>query len=185
MNGLLRCMIVFAFLGCEGSAEETVGGVNLPDTRGTYQLQGAGLLRKGLVFKIYVGALYLADAGDALNILGEVPKRLDIHYFHRTPKKHMIRTANQALQKNLSQTQYAALKPKIDKLHVAFLDGRKGSYASILYEPGKGLAYWFDGEPVITIPGDEFANAYFSIWLGENPSSASMKKALLNLQEDE
>ncbi len=84
----------------------TLAGADLPDNRGTMELHGAGLLRKGLFFKIYVGALYLE-------------------------------------------------------------------------EPADGLTYAYGDATVITIECDAFANAYFSVWLGDEPSSRSVKSAML------
>lgn len=158
----------------------TVGGVDLPKSKEGKELNGAGLLRKGFFFKIYVGALYLEKNQESETNLLETPKRIDIHYFHKTPKRHMLRVADKTLKKNLSDSEYNALKPRIEQLHEAFLDGVKGSYASIEHKPGVGLIYSFNEKPVITIPGDDFANAYFSIWLGERPSSRTMKEAMLN-----
>ena len=179
MKTLITSLVLTALL-CSSTAAATVGGITLPKTRGDLELSGAGLLRKGFIFKIYVGALYVAEPEHTRNILSNVPKRIDIHYFHHTPKKHMLRVADETLQNNLTDEQYEALLPKIGKLHDVFRDGKKGSCASILYEPGKGLTYTFDDQPVITIPGDDFANAYFSIWLGKQPSSQRMKEAMLN-----
>ena len=161
------------------SSAMEVGGIRLPTRQDDFKLQGAGLLRKGFIFKIYVGALYLQSDEHADQVLGAVPKRLDIHYFHQTPKKHMIRVAEQTLKKNLSDEEYIKLLPMIGKLHDAYLDGQKGSVASLIYKPGEGLAYAFDDRVVTTIPNDEFANAYFKIWLGEDPSSRSIKEAML------
>ena len=174
--------VLFASLLFSAGVTEaaTVGGITLPKKQDNLMLQGAGLLRKGLIFKIYVGALYLEEPAHAHAVLSDVPKRIDIHYFHHTPKKYMLKVAEETLRENLSPEQYKALSPKIEKLHNAFMNGRKGSFASIVHEPGKGLCYAFDNEPVITIPGDDFANAYFSIWLGERPSSRSVKEAMLN-----
>lgn len=166
-------------LGLSASAA-TVGGITVPESRGNLHLQGAGLLRKGLIFKIYVGALYIENTNHVERILADVPKRLDIHYFRNTPKKHMIQAADDALKKNLTARRYNELHTKIGQLHTAYLDGKKGSCASIIYRPGEGLSYAFNNKPVITIPGDDFANDYFSVWLGDQPSSRTMKRALLN-----
>jgi hypothetical protein len=164
----------------QGSAAETVGDIELPLRHGDLQLQGAGLLRKGFFFKIYVGALYLRDRADAENTLGDVPKRVDIHFFHYTPKKHMIRVAEKTLKKNIPEEKYRQLLPKIDKLHEAYLNGKKGSFASLTYMPGEGLTYSFDNQPILTIDCDDFANAYFTVWLGERPSSRTVKMGMLN-----
>lgn len=157
----------------------TVGGIALPERRGDLRLHGAGLLRKGLVFKIYVGALYVAETNHVAAILGNVPKRIDIHYFHHTPKKYMVRAANDTLRKNIPAETIDRLTPQIDQLHAAFLDGEKGAVASLVHRPGIGLDYYFNGEPVVTIPGDDFANAYFTVWLGEPPSSRTVKEAMV------
>jgi hypothetical protein len=91
----------------------------------------------------------------------------------------MIRVAEETLQKNLTEAEYEKLLPMIGKLHDAYLNGQKGSVASLIYRPGEGLTYAFDDHPIITIPDDEFANAYFKIWLGEEPSSRTIKEAML------
>ena len=157
----------------------TIGGIALPKEHGDLELHGAGILRKGFFFNIYLGALYLQSADHASNILEDVPKRLDIHYFHNTPKKHMIRVAEKTLQKNLSDEEYKRVKADADRLHSAYLDGQKGSVASITHVPGQGLTYSVDGRHVITIQCDTFAKAYFSVWFGEKPSSETMKSRLL------
>ena len=116
----------------------TVGGIELPLQQDDLKLQGAGLLKKGFVFKIYVGALYLENTNDANRVLSQVPKRIDIHYFRHIPKKHMVRVANATLRKNLSEQKYSEMLPKIEQLHKAFLNGKKGSRASILYRREMG-----------------------------------------------
>lgn len=179
MKPSLHIILTTLLLIAHGSFAANVGGIDLPMRHGDFQLHGAGLLRKGLIFRIYVGALYVTDKADVENILGDVPKRLDIHYFHDTPKKYMIRTAEKTMQKNLPEAEYRRLLPKIEELHRAYLDGQKGSCASIIHTPGEGLTYAFDNEPVLTIPCDDFANAYFTIWLGQQPSSRTIKQRLL------
>ena len=179
MKIYLQLALAAALLITHGAVGASVGGIDLPVRQGDFQLQGAGLLRKGLIFKIYVGALYVTDKDHVGNILDDVPKRLDIHYFHHTPKKHMIRVAEETLRKNLTEEEYQRLFPRIEQLHNAYLNGQKGSFASLIYKPGGGLTYSFDNEPVLTIECDDFANAYFTIWLGEQPSSQTIKQRLL------
>ena len=157
----------------------SVGGIDVPARRGDLMLQGAGLLRKGLVFKIYVGALYLAREADGGQVLSTVPKRLDIHYFRKTPKKHMVRVAERTLRKDLSAERFARHRAHMDALHQAYRDGHKGGYASLIHRPDAGLTYAVNGKTVLTINDDAFANDYFRVWLGDKPSSATMKAALL------
>ena len=157
-----------------------VGGIDIPERRDDLHLLGAGVLKKGFFFSVYTGALYVADPGNAAHDLSAEPKQLDVYYYHNTPKKYMIRAAEKALRKNLSRKELEHLRPAIDRLHDAYIDGRPGAVASIVHRPGKGLVYLFNGHPMLTIEDDRFANAYFSVWLGDRPSSRSMKKALLN-----
>jgi len=179
MNAVRSILFVLLVSLGSGANAMTVGGIELPTQKDGLELSGAGLLRKGFFFKIYVGALYTDKANDNARFPDSVAKRIDIHYFHHTPKKHMVRVANATLRKNLSAQEYEALLPKIEKLHNAYRDGKKGSCASILHRPGEGFAYSFDGETIVTIDCDQFAKAYFGIWLGEHPSSQTVKEAML------
>ena len=184
---MTRCctaICVLFLLAASGAEAVSVGGIELPQQRDELTLQGAGLLRKGFVFNIYVGALYLARETDAANVLSSVPKRLDIHYFHNTPKKHMVRVAEETLRKNFPAERWARHKDNIAILHNAYRDGKKGGCASLIYRPKAGLTYGMDGATVVTIKDDAFANDYFRGWLDEKPSSATIKKGLLSKLED-
>lgn len=162
----------------------TVGGIDIPEQRDGLHLNGAGLLRKGFIFKIYVAALYVEAPNETEKILTNSPKRLDLYYFHHTAKRHMIRTAEDTLKQNLSAEQYDEMRPRMEKLHEAYRDGKPGSYASLTHRPREGLVYAFDGEPIAHIAGDDFANAYFKVWLGDPPSSQTIKDALLHTTDE-
>ncbi|HEY5621419.1 MAG TPA: chalcone isomerase family protein [Pontiella sp.] len=155
------------------------GGIELPLQQDGLKLQGAGLLKKGFVFRVYLGALYLEESGDADRVLSNVPKRIDIYYFRHIPREYMLRAAHDALKKNLGDKKYAELLPGIEQIHEVFRDGEKGARASILYRPGEGLTYFYNDEPLITVAGDDLANAYFGVWLGEHAGSKTVKKAML------
>lgn len=175
-RSLSICILMLAAITVEATV---VGGIKIPEQRDDLELLGAGLLRKGFFFKVYTGALYVPDTGSGDFRLTDVPKRLDVYYHHRTPKKYMIRAAEEALRNNLSQAELKALQPSIQLLHDTYIDGQKGAVASIIHRPGKGLTYLFNDRELLTIPDDLFAKAYFTVWLGERPSSRTMKKALL------
>jgi hypothetical protein len=179
MKFRLASLVAVLFLVLSGAEATSIAGIQLPTVRDDLRLQGAGLLRKGFFFKIYVGALYTAEAVAPEEILTEVPKRIDIYYFQNIPKRYMIRAAEDTLRRNLPEERYRQFTPKIESLHDAYRDGKKGSFASLVYTPGKGLTYFFDNQPVLTIGGDDFANAYYKVWLGSEPSSRTMKEAML------
>jgi hypothetical protein len=145
-----------------------------------FVLHGAGVLRAGLVLKVYAAALYLPEGVDPGKVLdGDVPRRLEIYYLHKTPKERMIETADKTLAQNLTTNELAAVRERVDALHEAYLNGRKGGCASLTYVPGMGTEYAYDGKRIVVLEGADFAAAYFGVWLGEKPSSQGMKRALL------
>ncbi len=184
MIARIYMLTLLTFLSGNAQAIE-VGGIDIPEQRGNMKLLGAGVLKKGFFFKVYAGALYVDESGVEQAGMDNTPKRLDIHFYHYTPKKFMIRAANETLSRNLNIRQLSTLKPHIDQLHRAYRNGEKGAMASIIHQPGKGLSYLFNEQPVVTIPCDDFANAYFTVWLGEKPSSQTMKRALLGASRDQ
>ena len=151
----------------------------LPREKDGLTLNGAGRLRKGFIFNVYGRALYLDQKVAGTKDLSKMRNRIDLHYFHHTPEKNMLRAANKTLKKNLSKRDHEGRTAPIDQLHAVFLNGEKGRMASIIHPPGKGLQYLFNDQAIITIPGDDFANAYSSIWLGEYPNSPSIKNSML------
>jgi hypothetical protein len=145
-----------------------------------FVLHGAGFLRVGIVFKAYGAALYVQRHADAARILDDVPKRLEIHYLHNTPRARMIDTANKTLARNLDPAALAAVRDDVDRLHAAYTDRRPGDVAALTYVPGRGTALAINGEERMRIMGPAFAAAYFGVWLGAHPSSRSVKDQLLN-----
>ena len=178
INILVAVMVAFS-VRCSHAVE--VGGITIPEQHDELHLVGAGLLRKGFFFNLYTGALYAASTNGLPDNLTNIAKRLDIHYYHNTPKKLMIRTAHETLKKNLSDQERTTLSPMIEQLHEAYRNGEKGAVASLIHRPENGLTYLYNGKQLLHIDCDRFANAYFSIWLGEYPSRQSMKDALLGL----
>jgi hypothetical protein len=55
----------------------------------------------------------------------------------------------------------------------------KGDTALLEYIPGKGVVVTVKGEEKGVVPGADFARALLSIWLGSEPVTGSLKKALL------
>ncbi|MBN1673837.1 MAG: chalcone isomerase family protein [Kiritimatiellae bacterium] len=161
----------------------SVAGRRIPSVRmaeGTrFSLHGAGVLKKGLILSVYAAALYLPEGTAPERVLEDVPKRLEVHYLHRTPKRLMIRTAEETLARNFSPAQLEALRPNIDRLHAAYEDGRKGGMAALTYTPRGGMVFSIDGREKVRIAGAEFAAAYLRVWLGNPPNSETVKQQLL------
>ncbi|WP_456323287.1 chalcone isomerase family protein [Hydrogenimonas sp.] len=78
--------------------------------------------------------------------------------------------------------QMGSLGKRIDNFIAAFASGiQKGDEYDLFYSPGTGVSVVKNGHILTTIPGRDFKEALFGIWLGELPAQQSLKKALLGL----
>jgi hypothetical protein len=145
------------------------------------RLHGAGVFRAYVMLRVYAAALYLAQPKDAGRVLDDVPKRLEIYYFHNTPKNVMVETAEKTIAGNLTPAAAETVKERIDWLHRLYRDPKKGERFALTYVPGVGTELAFNGVAQGLIPGADFAAAYFGVWLGAIPSSEEMKQKLLRL----
>jgi hypothetical protein len=146
------------------------------------KIRGAGLLRYMVFIKAYVGGLYLPEDVSSDDALSEVPKRLEVEYFHAIKGKDFGAAARKMIAKNVHETMFRRLEPKIELHSSMYEDVKPGDRYSLTYIPGKGTELALNGEPRGTIEGSEFAAALFSIWLGNEPIDNSFKKQILGLK---
>ncbi|MCS6924284.1 MAG: DUF2878 family protein [Candidatus Binatia bacterium] len=163
-----------------------IEGVHFPERyeiHGTpLLLHGVGLLRYRLVFKGYVAALYLGVGVHPSQVLADVPKRLELAYFWPIAGPDFGKAADALLPYNVSPETLAHLQPRIARLHALYEDVKPGDRYSLTYIPGIGTELALNGQIKGTIEGADFAAAYFAIWLGPQPLSASLKAQLLGVR---
>lgn len=162
----------------------TIENVMFPDTIsiGNRQipLRGAALLRWLSIFKVYVAALYLPEMEVPQNVPAEdIPKRLEISYLVSIDGPDSGKGAEAILERNLSADDLARLRTRIGKLNAVYRDVKPGDRYALSYLPGKGKELSYNGRPLITIEGDDFAAAYFAIWLGSDPNDRDMRDQLV------
>ena len=143
------------------------------------RVHGLGLLRYRVVFRGYVAALYLPDGVPGERALEDVPRRLELSYFWSIAGSDFAKAANQLLARELTATQLASLRPRIDDLHRSYRDVRPDDRYSLTYLPSVGTELRLNDELLTTIPGNDFAEAYFGIWLGDQPLDAGLRDELL------
>ncbi len=56
---------------------------------------------------------------------------------------------------------------------------KPGDRYSLTYLPGEGTELAKNGVPLALVPGEDFARAYFGIWLGEDPLDRDLRDQLL------
>jgi hypothetical protein len=142
-------------------------------------LHGLGLLRWRIVFKAYVAALYLDPEIAADRVLEDVPKRLEIEYFHSISAESFAESTRKGIARNVSDDTYEALRPRIEQLNALYRNVKPGDRYALTYIPGEGSELALNGESLGRVPGGDFASAVFAIWLGNAPIDQSLKEQLL------
>lgn len=134
----------------------------------------------GIFFDVYEAALFTepgADASDVLN--AEKAFHLQFRYLREIDKSIILQSANRMLEKNLTEEERKSIDERVEKINEAYTTVRDGDTSSLTYKPGIGTTLTINNEPVITIEGQDFAQLYFRIWLGEQAISSSLKENLL------
>jgi hypothetical protein len=157
--------------------------VSFPETisAGSSRLQlfGLGLLRYRVLFRGYVGGLYLPAGATAATALADVPKALELYYFWDLEKDLFGEAAEELLANAHPPQRIAQLRERLDRLHPLYRDVEAGDRYRLTYAPGIGTTLAHNGEPLGTIPGADFARDYFGIWLGAKPIDESFRDQLL------
>ncbi|MFU8848227.1 MAG: chalcone isomerase family protein [Opitutales bacterium] len=131
-------------------------------------------------FELYEAALYAPADATAEEVLeAATPYRLQFRYLRTIDKGIILKSADRMLEKNLSSEERDQIAERIDRINAAYTTVNKGDTSSLTYQPDSGTTLKVNGEPKITIEGEDFAQLYFRIWLGPQPISKSLKANLL------
>ncbi len=142
-------------------------------------LNGVGLKTVWRFYKVSVAALYLGEGVKPSAVLSDVPKRLEIEYFHPISASDFITLTQKLLSENVDQKTLGSLQPRIDRFNALYRDVKPGDRYALTYTPGKGTLLELNGVEMGTIEGDDFASAVFAMWFGPKPLSKSLKLELL------
>jgi len=159
-----------------------IDGHQIPDTvtqdGKNLSLIGAGIRNKWM-FNVYVGALYAEKPTfNAANLIkSEQIKRMDLHLLRDVGKDKIVESIREGFEKQ-SKAQMPALQARLDQLAAAVPDLKKGDVLSLTYVPEKGVIVGGAAKETV-IPGKDFADALFSVWLGPDPVDGDLKRKLL------
>lgn len=162
-----------------------VAGVNVADKAkvgaNELLLNGAGI-RTRAIFKVYVGALYLAEkkaaAADVLAQKGA--KRVALTMLRELSAQQLNEAFENGIQANSSAAEVEALKPRIAELLSLFTDAKKGDVILLDYLPESGTVVNLNGQTRgKPIPGEDLYRALLRIWLGDKPVDGDLKKGML------
>jgi hypothetical protein len=179
---MLLTALLAAVLAAPASAGE-IEGVEFADriVAGDTELSlsSLALLRYRVVFRGYVAGLYLPEGTDPGTSLSDVPKRLEIEYFWSIDADRIGAVGEEVLARNVPPETLSALRGRIDAINDLYEDVSPGDRYSLTYLPGTGTRLARNGRILGTIPGADFARAYFSIWLGDDPIDLAFRDQLL------
>ncbi|HEX5681763.1 MAG TPA: chalcone isomerase family protein, partial [Desulfobacterales bacterium] len=108
LSAALVAVILFSILSGVSAAPQaaTVEGVTFSrEVRAgdsTLPLRGCGLLRYMVFIKAYVAALYLPESIRSEDALGDVPKHLEIEYFHDINAQDFAKATSSSISRNVS-----------------------------------------------------------------------------------
>ena len=150
------------------------------------QLNGFGLRTRALLFKVYVGGLYLPEkstsAAAALAVKG--PKRIQLTMVREADAEQFVDSILHGLRANHSEEQLARVKRQTDELMGMIRrigTSQKGAAIVLDYAPSlDATTLYVDGKPAgAPMAGEEFFRTLMRIWLGDNPVQLDLKEALL------
>jgi len=162
-----------------------IGKVTLPDSliagKDKLLLNGAGF-RVKFFMKMYVGGLYLMQKNHDPQMIIDADETmaLKLHIVSgMITTKKMTDAINEGFKNSLGEN-VSSFKNEIDKFTSFFADEiKKTDIFDIAYIPKDGVSVYKNEKLKGTIKGFDFKRAVFSIWLGEKPADAKLKKGML------
>ena len=144
-----------------------------------FVLVGATTFRWMSVIKVYDARLHLGAGEPSSKVFADIPVRLQLTYHRGFTAAEIIKGGDTLLARNVKADALVSLRERLELINRAYRDVREGDSYTLTYVPGKGTTLRLNGSPLVTVPGHDFAAAYFRIWLGDDPISKSMRDILL------
>ncbi len=162
-----------------------LNAATLPDSiqvgGNTLLLNGSGARTKYLM-QMYVGGLYLQQpSSNAAAILAaDEPMAIRLQITSgMVSQEKLVASINEGFQKSTSGNT-TDLESRIAEFRKCFADPiAKGDVFEIAYNPGQKIVVLKNGQPKGIVPGLEFKQAVFGIWLSDNPADTSLRLAML------
>jgi hypothetical protein len=177
---------VFLLMASHAKASEVMGvtfAKSFNDEGIHMQLQGTGL-KTVAFFKAFAAGFYQFNPENR-EVVGEVPKRIEVEYFVNIPGKKLNAYTIERIKVNVDQREFERIQDEIKEMAKYFVDLKPGDRFSLTYIPGIGTKFAHNDQLTGIIEGDEFAKALFSVWIGEKPFDKRLKNQILGMNTNQ
>lgn len=176
-------LALVATLASGDALAKTVDGVEFPDTAsvgGTTLLRNGIGARTAMFMRFYLAALYVEKAGhDAAGLIApDRPREARLAILKDVSKERFVDAAKAGFEKN-TPSPSPELQARMDTFLALIPPLKPGDTLTFTYVPGTGTRIHGSAVKSTTIPGKDFADALFKIWLGASPADADLKSGLL------
>ena len=131
-----------------------------------------------LYTKMAAVGLYLEKNVKANQAFESIPKRMEFAFLQHVNREKMIRFMTEGMIRNIGSKDFEQLKKSTNILDHLFDDIKSGDRISVTYLPDVGTKIEYNGIQQEIIKGVEFANAFFSVYIGVNPANHRTKAIL-------
>jgi hypothetical protein len=154
------------------------------DVNGTqFQLQGVGH-KKFLFAKAFTAGFYMCDRHPSNSPLDtSTPKHLEVEYFVNIPSQKLTKFTVSRMQAAVDEQKMNSLRAELELMSNYFVDLKSGDRFALTYLPEQGTVFSHNGEVTGVIPGEQFAQAIFSVWVGDKPFDDRLKQDMLGRNE--
>lgn len=142
-----------------------------------YALIGSGVFRY-MIWTAYAGAYYQLESETQPQPLSDIPRRLELAYFHAIEASDFAEATEKTLQDTLTLYEFNQIEEPLARLNQRYRDVVPGDRYLLSWN-GEQLRLALNGEVLFEEESAEFASAMFSIWLGERPLGDDFRDALL------
>jgi hypothetical protein len=127
--------------------------------------------------KVYDAELWLPPSAE-INNLYQQPFALKLTYA-RSLKGLAIAESSAEEMQRLGQGTPAQRQAWLQKMTALFPNVEAGEAITGVYQPGRGVWFYFNQQPLGTIEDEQFGRAFFAIWLDARTRAPGLRASLL------
>ena len=131
-----------------------------------------------MIWDAYAGAYYQAQGFPRPAPQSDVPRRLELEYFHAIEAEEFAEATLKSVRKALDEERYAELASPLEAFSERYRDVTPGDRYALGWD-GDRLTLALNGETLFEGDDPALANALFGIWLGEEPLGEGFRDDLL------